>query len=553
MENKDFNDLNREINESSASPKEPENVGAAPTLETNVEKPAAAVTETVDTSAESARLTVTDANTGVSENTASAGNTVTPQNAASASAKDTDASEKTEPNAAAGSTAEVGGTGVSSETPPYYNHLAGSPTATPAPRPTYPEYNTSHVSGSGNISYTPTGDAPAHRAGKGGRMSRAGIAILVIAGLLLSTGFGMIGAFLVGGVTYSDGTAAGGDNTPSVIYKTVEHAVGTADGSDLTYAYVESAVGDSVVAISTEYKNVGLWQQYVTSGAGSGVVISEDGYIITNNHVVCRQDNSSKYADTIKVSMKNGDSYDATVVAGDADADIAVLRIDAEGLTAAVFGDSDGLVVGEEVIAIGNPLGELSGTTTNGIISALARKLKVDGVEMNLLQTNAAINPGNSGGGLFNMKGELIGIVNAKSSGTGIEGLGFAIPANDALNVATQLIENGHVEGSTATAKIGITVLTVNTEAQAKQVGVNALGVYVAQLESGYNEDVLQVGDRISAVNGTEITTGQDVTDIVKASSPGDTLEFSVYRDGKLLTLKVKCYSKSGETDQVDF
>lgn len=407
----------------------------------------------------------------------------------------------------------------------------------------YPEYSTSHVNGSGNISYAPTGGARPPRK----PLSRGAIAVLVIVGMLLSAGFGMLGACLVtGGVTSQIECS---DST--VIYKTVEHVVESSEGTDLTYADVEAAVGDSVVAITTEYKNTGLWQQYVTSGAGSGVVISEDGYIITNNHVVARSDNSSKYADAIKVSLKNGETYDAELVAGDANSDIAVIKIDADGLSAAVFGDSDDLVVGEEVIAIGNPLGELSGTTTNGIISALARTITVDGIEMNLLQTNAAINPGNSGGGLFNMNGELIGIVNAKSSGTGIEGLGFAIPANDALDVSVQLIENGSAASSSG-AKIGITVLTISTEEQARRAGVSALGVYVAQLESGFNDDVLEVGDRIVAVNGEEISSGEDVTAAVKAAEVGDELEFAVYRNGKLLMLNVVCY-ESTSSEPLEF
>ena len=310
---------------------------------------------------------------------------------------------------------------------------------------------------------------------------------------------------------------------------------------------------------------VGFWQDYVTSGAGSGVIISADGYIVTNNHVITSEETSSNpfgqsstsYADKITVSLKNGKEYEATIVGGDAESDIAVIKItpeEDEKLSSAVFADSDKLVVGEEVIAIGNPLGELSGTTTNGIISALAREVTVGDVEMTLLQTNAAINPGNSGGGLFNMSGELVGVVNAKSSGTGIEGLGFAIPSNNALDIATQLIETGSVDKNTNTAsvKIGITTLDILTSSDARKYGVNALGVYVYQLEEGFNDKTLKVGDRIIAVNGDEITAGEDVVEIVRASQAGDELEFTVYREGRMKTVKVTVYSTDTDKD-VDF
>lgn len=330
-----------------------------------------------------------------------------------------------------------------------------------------------------------------------------------------------------------------------VVQRPVEHVETSSDGSELTYSDVEALVGDSVVAITTEYKVVSYWQEYVTGGAGSGVVMSEDGYIITNYHVVAATNSYSEFADSVKISFKNGKEYDAEIIGGSSEMDIAVLKIEPEEgdtLTPAVFADSSNVKVGEEVLAIGNPLGEFSGTTTNGIISALAREVEIEGVVMNLLQTNAAVNPGNSGGGLFNMSGELIGVVNAKSSGTGIEGLGFAIPSNDALETATAIIENGGSVTTPANVKIGVSIVTISTYEEAREYGVNAYGVYVDVLEEGYNDDVLKSGDRIIAVDGQEIAKGDDVVQIVRSAEAGDKLEFIVYRNGRVKTVEVTVY-----------
>ncbi|MBQ2862637.1 MAG: trypsin-like peptidase domain-containing protein, partial [Clostridia bacterium] len=200
--------------------------------------------------------------------------------------------------------------------------------------------------------------------------------------------------------------------------------------ANTTMTDVISSVRDTVVEIVTEnIQESAFYGQYVTSGAGSGVIINENGYIITNNHVVAG-------ANTIYVRTTDQKEYKASLVGTDEESDIAVIKIDATSLKAATLGDSSAIKLGEAVIAIGNPLGSLGGTVTDGIISALDREVTIDGQEMRLLQTNAAVNPGNSGGGLFNMAGELIGVVNAKSSssnsGATIEGLGFAIPINHA-------------------------------------------------------------------------------------------------------------------------
>ncbi|MDR0570064.1 MAG: trypsin-like peptidase domain-containing protein, partial [Clostridiales Family XIII bacterium] len=217
-------------------------------------------------------------------------------------------------------------------------------------------------------------------------------------------------------------------------------------------AETAALVKNSVVEISTETaQTFGRLGQYISQGAGSGVVITADGYIVTNYHVI-------KDARAINVKLADGKDYPASVKGSDAKTDLAVIKINQNGLTPAVQGNSAVLKVGDPAIAVGNPLGELGGTVTAGIISALDREIQIDDETFSLLQTDAAINPGNSGGGLFNMSGELVGVVNAKSSGTEIEGLGFAIPINTAKPVISDLIAYGYVRGRIDT---GLTLVDV--------------------------------------------------------------------------------------------
>lgn len=267
------------------------------------------------------------------------------------------------------------------------------------------------------------------------------------------------------------------------------------------------------------------------SSLGSGVVLTEDGYIITNNHVVSG-------ASQVTVRTSDGTEYPATVVGADSKTDIAVLKIEATGLTPAVVGDSDSLQVGEFTLAVGNPLGELGGTVTDGIISALDREVTVENQTMNLLQTNAAVSPGNSGGGLFNERGELIGIVNAKSSGQNAEGLGFAIPVNTAIQVAEELINNGYVTGRPA---MGVTVLSINDAQTAFQYGVNQAGVYVQSVNEGGAADKagLQPGDRFVSIDGTAVNSTSDITGIIGEHAVGDTIEVQVVRGTQIVTANV--------------
>lgn len=217
----------------------------------------------------------------------------------------------------------------------------------------------------------------------------------------------------------------------------------------LDLAEIVDQTAPSVVEVFTETKKVSNWfQEYVMEGAGSGVILSEDGYIVTNHHVI-------DGASTIKVRTNNGQTYEAALKGTDSKTDLAVLKIEATDLLPAKLADSSAVRVGDFVIAIGNPLGELGGTVTEGIISAKDREITIDGQTMTLLQTSAAVNPGNSGGGLFDLEGKLVGVVNSKSSGSDIEGLAFAIPANTVQIITQELIQHGYVTGR---PQLGISV-----------------------------------------------------------------------------------------------
>ena len=286
--------------------------------------------------------------------------------------------------------------------------------------------------------------------------------------------------------------------------------------------------------------NSSFLQQYVQTGAGSGVIISEDGYLITNNHVI-------DGASTIQVRTSDGTTYDAVLVGTDSKTDVAVLKINASGLTPVTFGDSDTLNVGETAVAIGNPLGELGGTVTNGIISAKDRSITLDNQQMTLLQTNAAINPGNSGGGLFNSRGELIGMVVAKSSGSDVEGLGFAIPSNLVSRITQELIANGYVTGRPA---LGVTVLSIENAQTAMQYGVNSLGVYITDVESGSAADKagMQAGDRIISINNQVVESFADLSAALDNYAVGDTVEIMVSRGGSTVTLSLTLQEKKNTT-----
>ena len=427
------------------------------------------------------------------------------------------------------------------------------------PYSAYKPAETQYRQTSGEITYTPA--QTKKKKEKKGVSAGAVAAILLVAALIsFACGFG--GALLAKNLVPTNAkttTPAAETRMPTmtlpedpvIVYRsaeTVPTSVDAADGEALTYAQVAALVKEAVVEITTEYTTTSRWYQYTTGGAGSGVIISEDGYVITNAHVITDEE-SGGVADSITVRLANAEEYTATVVGYDADADIAIIKIEATGLKAAVCGDSSKLVVGEELIVVGNPLGRLGGTVTNGIVSATEREIQVNGVTMSLIQTNAAVNPGNSGGGVFNMLGQLVGIVNAKSSGSDVEGLGFAIPINDAMATSEQLLTYGYVRGK---PYIGVNFTVVDNSSSMFFFGgaYNVKnGVYVDYLIEGYNDKTLKVGDRIVAVNEETVSSSADIKAIVMKSAIGDVLKFQVERSGKLVNVDVTVYERPPETD----
>ena len=314
----------------------------------------------------------------------------------------------------------------------------------------------------------------------------------------------------------------------------------SAGTSDLTVATVVNRVAASVVEISTEtVTQSGRIGQYITSGAGSGVIISAEGYIVTNHHVVAG-------AGSITVRLNNGKEFPAYLVGSDEQSDIAVLWIDAEGytLTVATLGASFDLVVGEDILAIGNPMGSLGGTVTEGMISATARQISVGGNVMTLLQVSAPINPGNSGGGLFNMAGELVGIVNAKVADQTVEGLGFAIPVDTAYEIILEIAKHGYVQGRPALGFETVDVTSVQTAM--RYFNSFYLGVYVYDK----NHAVMQYGDLILSVNGIKLETSADLQAMVAEMEVGDTLEMVVYRDRQKQTVTVTVIEQIPETEK---
>ena len=306
----------------------------------------------------------------------------------------------------------------------------------------------------------------------------------------------------------------------------------------LSISQISALTADSVVEIQTE-RTLNDWRigQYTTTGAGSGVIISADGYIITNQHVI-------DGANTIIVGLRNGESYPAVLIGSDHKTDIALLKIEETELTPAVFGDSSKMVVGETAVVIGNPLGQLGGTVTDGIISALDREIAFDGKTMNLLQTNAAINPGNSGGGIFNAYGELIGVVVAKSSGSDVEGLGFAIPINDVKDILEDLMTYGYVEG-----RIDLKMTLQDVTGVYSYFYGYSQGVYIASVEEGSNavRTGFKVGDYITAIDGTAISSVSQVNALIDQYQVGDTVKIKILRNNRSYTGNLILEGYSGE------
>ncbi|MDY5348961.1 MAG: trypsin-like peptidase domain-containing protein [Candidatus Ventricola sp.] len=287
--------------------------------------------------------------------------------------------------------------------------------------------------------------------------------------------------------------------------------------------------------------NRGGSREYTQTGAGSGIILSEDGYILTNNHVISGADKITVY---VMPEDEDGEetTYEATLIGSSESHDIAVLKIDATGLNAASFGDSDGLELGEPAVVIGNPMGKVHGSVTAGIISATEQELTIDDVTINAIQTDAAINPGNSGGALFDEYGNVVGVVYAKSSSVSIEGIGYAIPVNNVKELVAQMINDPEsVQAQTKGSQImlGITIQNV-TEELSKRYSM-PVGVYVNEVSSmsAAERAGVQKGDIIVEFAGETVTDADSLNAIKAQQTPGDTVTMKVDRNGTEVELKI--------------
>lgn len=307
-----------------------------------------------------------------------------------------------------------------------------------------------------------------------------------------------------------------------------------ASGKAIRDAAIYAAAVNSVVSINTTSQaGVNIFGQPVqAASSGSGFILSSDGYILTSYHVV--QDASS-----VQVTTYGGDTFQAQVIGGDADYDIAVLKVSASGLQRAVLGNSDTLNVGDRVLAIGNPLGELTFSLSGGMVSSVNRAINVSGIPFHMIQTDTSINPGNSGGPLLNTSGEVVGIVSAKyssSNGKIVEGIGFAIPINDMRAMVQDIIDNGSV---TNKPYLGVTAGTVNMQ-MSQQAGLSqGVCLYAVDLNGAAAAAGLQAGDIITQIDGTAVQSMPDLSAAKKSYSAGDTAHFTVIRGGQTIQVPV--------------
>lgn len=306
-----------------------------------------------------------------------------------------------------------------------------------------------------------------------------------------------------------------------------------------TAIYAAQKALPSMVSISVEYDVNYMGMKKAVAGSGSGVILSEDGYILTNNHVISSADSSSFYqvsdAKSIKVKIYGDDTeYSAEIIGTDSQTDLAVLKIDKTGLTPAELGDSSSVQIGEFVLAIGNPY-NLDYSVTAGIISALNREMTVENTTYNVIQADCAINSGNSGGALVNSKGEVIGITTLKLAGDGIEGVSFAIPVNETVPIYKELIEKGKI----ARPFVGISGIDLD-EATAIRNGLTK-GIYVDSVVSGSGaEDVgIMAGDVIVSFDGKDVSTMDELNAIKNTKNIGDKIEIKLYRKSELKTFTI--------------
>lgn len=354
--------------------------------------------------------------------------------------------------------------------------------------------------------------------------------------LALTLGCSMLGGLMgFGGGLLGARAADGGDST-TILQGSRENSkieLATIDTSQqLSAAEVYAQNVNSTVGITTS-TTTNFWGYKTSSAAsGSGFILTEDGYILTNYHVI-------ENSDSVTVTLYDGSSYPATIIGYDESNDIAVLRIEAQGLSPVVLGDSDNSNVGDGVVAIGNPLGELTFSLTSGSVSALDREITMsNGNTMELIQTDCAINSGNSGGALFNMYGEVIGITNAKysssSSGASVDNIGFAIPINNVRSIVQSIIEKGYIEKP----YIGVSVADVSSETQAYGL---PQGAAVREIKEGSpaEEAGLQLNDIITKVNDTDISGSSDLVKFINDCSAGDVLRLTVFRQGESIELEL--------------
>ena len=382
--------------------------------------------------------------------------------------------------------------------------------------------------------------------------------------LVLTTVVGLFGGLMISNYTHDNYVLYAQRETPAVAEAVPETAgetaaapeaeeksqpveaaisagtVGTfSEGGQYTKAQVVEMCAPSVVGIDISYTATmnnfwyGYGQSYEATGSGSGVILTADGYIATCAHVVDK-------ANTVKVTLNDDTEYEAKVVGTDSRNDLAIIKIEATGLIPAAIGDASTLTVGSDVIAIGNPLGELRGTATAGIISATNRTIEVEGTTMTLIQTDAAISPGNSGGGLFDANGKLIGIVNAKVSDSSAEGLGFAIPVDSVVDEISDLLSFGYVTGR---PYLGVATqdVSLRTRSGMWYYSDGTRCVMVERVVEGSAADKagIQDGDLILQLNDTKITSGEDLSNAIAAFKPGDTATLTIQRGGEESTVSV--------------
>ena len=362
------------------------------------------------------------------------------------------------------------------------------------------------------------GGSPKKKGGSG--LSGKIVALALVCALV----GGFIGAGVSGAATKVNKTSVQVSDREVAQVQTVK-----VDGkTQMSMSEVYASNVNSVVSINVSATTNYFGQTVQTAASGTGFFITEDGYILTNHHVISD-------ASSVKVTLYNGETYDAKVIGSDEDYDIAVLKIDVTGATPVVLGDSSKVAIGESVAAVGNPLGELTFSMSEGIVSCVNRAINVDGTPFNMIQVDCSINPGNSGGPLFNSYGEVIGIVSAKYSSysnTTVEGIGFAIPINDVVSLVKDIMTNGYVSNK---AYLGITPGTMNEQMAAQYRYDVTKGVFIYSVEDGSAADKagLKMGDVIMKIDGTDVDSYQELVALKKKYSAGDESTFTIYRGGQ--------------------